>query len=206
MPIPTTARVGIGAILAAIASISAAWCWLNTRTYVALDEPVSFSRRYIKTKDFKINLNALYSILVVTNGSSLYCPDNPVLRTRRLYSVGGRTVGRLSEAVAPAGQNITIGPFLGAFESKPGQYRLQIELLSDASCLNALHPRLLVEASPWDYRDISERYGIALMISLFSGAIGVVLVILSSLTHSGGPILVSSAFSASDIRTRKFPC
>jgi hypothetical protein len=90
MPIPTTARVGIGAILAAIASISAAWCWLNTRTYVALDEPVSFSRRYIKTKDFKINLNALYSILVVTNGSSLYCPIT-------LYSAPGACIQWVAE-------------------------------------------------------------------------------------------------------------
>jgi hypothetical protein len=183
MPIPTTARVGIVVILAAIASIFAAWHWLNTRTYVALDEPVSCSRGYIKTEDFKINLNALYSILVVTNGNSVYRPANPVLRTRRLPSVGGQTIGNLREEVAPPGHSITTGPFLGTFQSKPGQYRLDFEALSDASCLNALHPRLLIEASPWDYWDISERYGIALMISLFPGAVGVVLVILSGLTH-----------------------
>jgi hypothetical protein len=63
MRIPMTARVGIGAILAAIVLISAAWYWVNTRTYVALDDPVSFSRGYIKTEDFTINLKALYSIL-----------------------------------------------------------------------------------------------------------------------------------------------
>jgi hypothetical protein len=183
MRIPMTARVGIEAILAAIVLISAAWYWVNTRTYVALDDPVSFSRGYIKTEDFKINLKALYSILVVTNGSSDNCPEYSVLHTRRLSSVGGQAVGGLSEYVAPPGQNITIGPFLGVFDSKPGQYRLDFEVLSDARCLNALHPRLLIEANPWDYWDISERYGIALMISLFSGAIGVVLVILSGLTH-----------------------
>ena len=38
MRIPMTARVGIGAILAAIVLISAAWYWVNTRTYVALDD------------------------------------------------------------------------------------------------------------------------------------------------------------------------
>ena len=183
MRIPTTARVGIGAILAAIVLSSAAWYWVDTRTYVALDDPLSFSLGYIKTEDFQINLNALYSILVVTNGNSINCPDNSVLHSRRLSSVGGQAVGRLSEYVAPPGQTITIGPFLGAFESKPGHYHLDFELLSDASCLNALHPRLLIEASPWDYWDISERYGIALLISLFSGAIGVVLVIFSGLAH-----------------------
>lgn len=52
----------------------------------------------------------------------------------------------------------TVGPFLGGFESVPGRYSLEIEVSSDASCLNARNPQLEVIASSNDFDKWNGRY------------------------------------------------
>jgi biopolymer transport protein ExbD len=183
MRIPTTARVGIAAILAAIILFLGTARWVETRTYVAVDIPVTLSRGHIRTGDFKINLRALYSILIVTDDYSFGCYEDSALQTRRISSVSGHAITGLGHDAVPHGEDVTMGPFLGTFESEPGRYSLDIEVLSDASCLDPLHPRLYISASPTDYAKWRNRYELGCLVSLVAGAIGIVLLSIASVRH-----------------------
>jgi hypothetical protein len=178
MRLPTPVRLGIGAIVIAAIVFVGAKSWLKTRNYVLVDIPANLSRGRIVTGKFKINQRASYSILIVTNDpSSPSCYVNSILQTRRLTSVGGRPVDGLDRHVAPPGQDVTFGAYLGTLEGVPGEYSLEIEVLSDASCLNVGHPRLLIEATRRDYQERRERYDLACLASLVMRTLGVLLLI-----------------------------
>lgn len=178
MRIPATARMGIGAIVVAVIVFSCATYWLRTRRLLLVDIPISLSRGSIRTGQFEINRRAVYSILIRTDdGNSLSCYENSVLQTRRLNFVGGGRVGGLGADVAPLGRDITFGPFLGTFDGKPGEYSLEIEVLTDASCLNSGHPRLTIEAIAAEYNRRDDVYAFASLLALVAGTVGVVLVI-----------------------------
>jgi hypothetical protein len=59
---PILAKVGLGFILTGIAAICSWALWSETRTWVPVDLPVSLTVGHIKTREFKINQNALYEI------------------------------------------------------------------------------------------------------------------------------------------------
>ena len=63
-----------------------------------------------------------------------------------------------------------------SFYGAPAQYRVEAEILSDASCLQNLHPRLVVEADEYWDGQLSELLGWS---SLICFASGVVIVLLS---------------------------
>jgi len=138
--------------------------------------PVSLSRGHLKTGDFKINIRAFYSILVVfPGGSEPNCSEYSLLRTRRLPSIGGRTVNHLEGDVDVHDSTTTVGPFLGGFESTPGHYSLEIEVSSDASCLDARSPKLWVIASRDDFENWESREEISVWVSLILALLGTVI-------------------------------
>ncbi len=179
MRIPTTVRVGIGAILVTALLFFGGKFWVETRTFVLVDMPVSLSRGYIETGDFNINVHAFYSIGVsFPEGSTPNCNEG-TLRTRRLSSLGKLAVYHVDgDSGGPSG-DVTDGPFLGGFESKPGHYNINIEVLSDSGCLNARHPRLYVLASASDFGKWNERYEYICWISFLSGVLGAILLIIA---------------------------
>lgn len=126
--------------------------WLATRTFVPLDMPVSLSRGHIRSKDFYINLKERYFVDVSVDYPFTYKPDCPiygpqsVLQTHLTLSREGLTLGG-SDGL----HYVVIGFFDAA---KKGNYRLDVDVLSDASCLNGGHPRILVETGSNFYDDL----------------------------------------------------
>jgi hypothetical protein len=170
--------VGIGVFLAAIILFLGTKHWVETRTLRAVDMPVSLSHGTISTGAFNVNVQAFYSILIGREeGGNLNC-DGVGLRTRRISSLGGLVVYHLPDERGEVAENITFGSFLGGFEGKPGRYNLEIEVLSDTGCMNALKPRLYIIASDGDFAKWSSRYENAFWISFISGSIGLALLII----------------------------
>jgi hypothetical protein len=138
---PATTWAGAFLVLAALAGFAGIRHWIATRTIVAVDRPVSLGLGHVRTGPFRINLSEYYRIDVDTDCTPPYlgsCAEYPMLETRWILRRGGRVAG--------AGQ---WGP--STFESQPGVYDLDVEILRDASLLNAVHPRLRVSAYTDNY-------------------------------------------------------
>jgi hypothetical protein len=127
--------------------------WVNTRTLVPLDIPVTLAPDHLRTGDFKVNVEAYLSVQFRFPNCSADSNEHERLRTRRLTSVGGQAVS------APGSTNgeIPEGPYLGTFLSKPGRYNLDIEVLSETRYLDFCAPRLQIGAS---YHDFNEWDGV----------------------------------------------
>ena len=176
MRVSRTVCVGITAVLTGVVLFGGTKYWIGTRTLSPVYMPVSLSRGHLKTGDFKINIRAFYSILVVfPGGSEPNCSEYSLLRTRRLPSIGGRTVNHLEGDVDVHDSTTTVGPFLGGFESTPGHYSLEIEVSSDASCLDARSPKLWVIASRDDFENWESREEISVWVSLILALLGTVI-------------------------------
>jgi hypothetical protein len=175
MPKFTIARLGIGAIVLAGLVFYCGKLWINSRTLQLVDMPVSLTRGYIESGNFKINADGIYSAQILFPSGS--APDCDELKTRTISTLGSLAVYRLTNegSLARPAEELTTGPFLGVIKGKPETYDLKIEIVSDSGCLNALHPRLRVEASPSDYFRWSERFTYVCGTSLFIGTLGIVL-------------------------------
>jgi biopolymer transport protein ExbD len=136
--------------------------WLTTRTFVALDIPVSLTRGRIRTNDFYVNLREHYRVDVNVDSPFTYnreCPfDGPasVLKTHITLFRDGHLLGETE-----GGYYFDIASFDA---EEKGRYALDIEVLSDASCLNGGYPRLVVETESGFYRYL---YEIGCWLSLF---------------------------------------
>lgn len=179
MRISWTARVGIGLLVAAVILFFTGKHWVETRTLRAVDMRISLARGTISTGTFIINAHAFYSINIVrTEPGNLVCNGVPLM-TRRLSSLDGLTVYHQPEEQTERAQNVTLGDFLGGFEGKPGRYDLEINVMSDTGCLNALRPRLNIIASNGDFYKLNQRYENLCLASFFAGLLGFILVIAS---------------------------
>jgi hypothetical protein len=129
--------------------------WLKTRTFTAADVPVSLSRGQVTTNAFHINLRGEYLVEVQVDypytykaGCDLYGPASVINAHLKLFR-DGRQIGETDS------QNYF---FIASFDAdKKGLYRIDIDVLSDASCLNDGHPRLVVlRANSGSYEDSYE--------------------------------------------------
>jgi biopolymer transport protein ExbD/TolR len=148
--------VGIALIVVSTAAPIGYKHWLATRTFVPLDMPVSLSPGHIKTADFYINLKQLYYIDLRVDspfgyleGCQLWGPAS-VAKARLTLFRDGKMLGQAE------GANYRFPSF---YADKEGLYSLDIEVLSDASCLNAGHPRIAVETDPSYYDELLMRLG-----------------------------------------------
>lgn len=124
--------------------------WLDTRTFVALELPVSLGAGKVSSRDFKVNLAGWYQIGVDVDREFPFrfnCGFGarpPLLRTTITIYQNGRIVEHFDGA----------DRFLGHFHGDPGKiYRFDLDILTDASCLNAGHPKIFV----WTQSDSYER-------------------------------------------------
>lgn len=106
---------------------------------------VSLSRGHIRSHDFYINFPAQYFIRLDADeqaNCSLRDPGS-VLKTRLTLSRNGQSFKEVDGEF----QHYLVGYFdsIGSFTAEDsGLYRLDIDVLSDASCLNATPPRLMI--------------------------------------------------------------
>jgi len=134
--------------------------WLGTRTFSPLDLPVSLSQGRIETTDFYINLREQYFVGIDIDYPFTYKADCPlygadsVLKTHVTLFREGHVLGQTD------GAHYYYIAFFDA--TAKGHYRLDIDVLSDASCLNAGHPRLAVWTASTSYYAL---YRVALWLS-----------------------------------------
>ena len=157
--------IAVALIILGIALPVAYGHWFATRTFVALDTPISFSRGHIRTNDFYINLKEQYSVEVRVDSHFPYNPDcrlggsKSALETHVTLFHNGqllREIGGLD--------------YFSSFDvNEKGLYRLDIDVLSDASCLNAFHPRIVVQTWSRFYSDLYEGIGWFSIVPLVGG-------------------------------------
>jgi hypothetical protein len=85
-----TARVGILALCVGIVVFVSVYYWVNTRTLIPLDIPVTLAPGHIRAGDIKINVEAYLSVQVKFPNCGADSDEHERLRTRRLTSVGGK--------------------------------------------------------------------------------------------------------------------
>lgn len=146
------AAVGIAAalIVGPIAVLVGYKHWLETRIVTPLDVPVSLSRGVI-TNDFYVNLTGQYQIGITDDpgyGDLPNCQlygDNSVLNSHLKVFRQGRQIGETDGAHYYG--------FMAYMDAdKRGPYRLEVDVLSDASCLNVGNPRIQVASTGyWFY-------------------------------------------------------
>lgn len=115
--------------------------WLDTRTWAPLDIPISLSRGHVRTPDFYINLSGEYHARLDVDYPAIYTPGcaETAWRSLQTHTIGYENGVRIGEADGPTYGNVAV-----LTADRKGRYTLDVEVLSDASCLNAAHPRLAV--------------------------------------------------------------
>lgn len=134
--VPRLAYFSVVVILAALVLPQVYWLWLETRTFAALDMPVSLSKGEIRTPDFPVNLRGWYHIAVWVDSDFSGCWSGlyPLALVSRSTAYADETVIDSSE-----GRDRYLGHF---YASRKGRYRVTIKIASEPSCLNSGHPRI----------------------------------------------------------------
>ena len=193
------AFIGVGVVLFGV------WySWIATRTSRPVNVPISLVPGPLHASEFKVNLDALYTIDIEvekkipfdtlncllgtampspTSSALGECPDRPsvVVATWALTSEG-QTVARGSsdESRSGAWGNDSISREIGHLKSQSGRpYRLDVDFLKDGSALAPGNPRLKVEVHPMFYEDTMVGGAVMNLLSVVLIAIGVVLLVVS---------------------------
>jgi hypothetical protein len=178
IPLSRTKLTGL-ALVAGGAVLFGVWAaWLATRTDRPVDVPISMAMGHVRTREFKVNLNALYIIEIevqkkipfdtlncllglgtsATSSALQECPERPsVVRTSWTLTSDGRTVASGSSDDDREGDwgNESISRILGSFRSEDGRrYVLDVNVLADGSSLVPGNPRLKVRVHPMFYEDV----------------------------------------------------
>lgn len=151
LPMPSPALSGVLLLLAGLAACAIVPYWMATRTFLAVDRPVTLGAGHLRTGPFPINLRESYAVSVSTGSQAPYdasCLNYLILKTRWILYKGRQVAARSEERVIAGGD-------LENFAATPGTYDLDVEVLEDASCLNSAHPRLRIAADTGFYADFS---------------------------------------------------
>ena len=161
MRLPTARRICASALLfcAGIVLLPAYKHWVATRTWVAVDTPISMAPGHVKIENFRVNLAAVYDMQIELNGYDYWrypkCYGYEGLQVRWWLSRDGHVVSTWRDywggILDPNSNSPMRGPYLGTFYGSGGLYNLDVEIASDATCLQAFHPRLRVFTDESDY-------------------------------------------------------
>jgi hypothetical protein len=171
-------------------SVYGTWIlWLSTRADHPVDVPISMTVGHIRTREFRINQNAPYTVdievektipfetlncllgitMARTSTALEECPDRPsVVKASWQLTSGGQIVaqGSSDEYRSGAWMNGSISRELGHFESQSGRrYVLDVDVLADGSALAPGNPRLKVEVRPEVY-EVNAVWGAILFLGM----------------------------------------
>jgi len=156
---------GLGLVLfvAGLNTFIAVQRWMDTRIVRPVDMPVSLVAGHIRTGPFRLNLKTSYWVTVDPGAwwsTRRACADqySRLLTRPVLYQQGKVIDMRVREA-----------SHFATFYAIPGEYELDVEVLSDFSCLDKGHPRLSVSAETGDYDDSAFLLKLAASVSAFIG-------------------------------------
>jgi len=177
-----TARVLIGLVLAilGLATFATVKQWIDTRTFVPVDSPVSLAAGHIRKGPFKINLKDQYQIRIETGWESYFDPNCPAYMHLpkadwTLYRDGQLVKKRIGSEPSD---------YLGSFDGVDGTYELAVDIQSNSGCLDPGHPRLLVYTNKADYEDYANPILWAAGLSITFGASLVLLGVTARSTES----------------------
>jgi biopolymer transport protein ExbD len=168
----TTARrltfswwLGLSLFVGGIATFIAVQRWMDTRIVRPVDKPVSLAAGHIRSGPFRLNLGTSYWVSVDPGAwwsTGRACVEQyPHLRTRTVLYQHGKVVDmRLREA-----------SHFATFYATPGEYELDVEVLSDFSCLDKGHPRLSVSAETGEFEGGALLLKLAAALSAFAGVL-----------------------------------
>ena len=140
--------LGVALLLLGVTSFVAINYWMETRTFKPVDMPVSLATGHIHSGRFKINLRKRYWITLDATDYQLMswnCSSYHLFKTRWVLYRDGKVVEDYDAAYPEFG--------VGSFEAESGTYDLDVEVLSDGSCLNPAHPRLQIFTSKYEYEE-----------------------------------------------------
>jgi hypothetical protein len=143
--------MGIILILVSLPTFLVVHHWMSSRTFVAVDMPISLGRGRTKAEPFKINLKNYYRVEIDTGWerySDPNCPAYDRLKARWVLFKDGRLFA--------SGDGSDSYTSLGGFISEKGSYTIEFEALSDTACLDPGGPRLVVSTSEREYRDYAD--------------------------------------------------
>lgn len=163
--------IGIVLVLFGLVAFIAVHRWMTTRTFVAIDMPISLGRGHTRTGPFQINLKDFYGVRIDTRRQSYFDPKCPPYEADWVLYRDGHVVAK-NEWTPYTG--------LGGFKSEKGTYDLELEVLSDTRCLDHGAPRLLVSTDKSNYEDYSVPI---LWASALSIALGATLLTLAYLQY-----------------------
>src|SRR5450755_877667 len=101
--VPLEVRIGLALTLLGIVCYSAIHHWTATRTFVAVDIPVSLDRGHIRTGPFNVNVSNYFQVVLDTGENQ---PFNPTCVQYNLFKVRwelykeGQVVARLDDQFA----------------------------------------------------------------------------------------------------------
>ena len=134
--VPRLAFFSVAVILAALVLPQAYWQWLETRTFVALDMPVSLTKGEVRTSDFPVNLKGWYNVVVWVDSDFSGCWSD----LGQLALVSRTTVYSNGQVVESSeGRDRYLSHF---YAGGNGHYQVTSEIIADPACLNAGHPRI----------------------------------------------------------------
>jgi len=148
MRTPTLARIGMGIFLCGAALSVWSGHWLRTHRALLVEKPIDLAKGRVSTGVFTVTIPGDYVARVKFD--DIYrsnCARYQVLRENWTLYTNGDVTGRVNP-----GLDNTYELFSYSFKSDEGPHNLDLELLSDARCLNPDNPRLVVEGD----RDIYE--------------------------------------------------
>lgn len=143
MPLPRTSLAGLIFVAVGFALYGTWVAWIATRTDRPVDVPISMAIGHIRTREFKINLNAPFTIdievqktipfdtlncllgtaMAPTSTDLQECPDRPsVVKASWVLTSDGQALARGStdEYRSGAWMNGSISRELDIFRAKPG--------------------------------------------------------------------------------------
>jgi hypothetical protein len=139
---PVSACVGAVLVLSGLAAYAYIQNGTATRSFVPVDMPVSLAAGHLKTGPFRTDLGEYYSISIEVDNEypeNEACAVPSVLKTRWILYREGKVADGSDESVAGYGSQ-------GGFTGERGVYDLDVEVMKDAACLDARHPRLSIVA------------------------------------------------------------
>jgi biopolymer transport protein ExbD len=140
-PLRRSVWVGIGLLLMGIALFACIQYWMATRTFTAVDMPISLAPGQTRTGSFLINLEGEYQIRLDAGDFNLIaakCASLTPFKVR--WGLHDRKYVFSTERQ-------------GFLPSNKGTYDLDLQVLSDSSCLNSGHPRLRIYTSKSDHAE-----------------------------------------------------
>ena len=131
MRVPALAKIGLGLIVAGALIGAAGWYWAPTTDPVR--QYVSLAKGHVEIPEFEVNNEREYWITADFNdidsadlpGCDALKGSRPAIRTHTVVTRAGTVVSETDS------QNWEIG----TFTSRPGRYKIRVDVISNSSCL-----------------------------------------------------------------------